>query len=285
MHKLLLNRLSIDLRLKPRSAFAIRSGDKAAPMLHPELPDLAVLRQGDEVFIPGSSLKGVFRSHSERLLRSVSEALACDPFEPRGQCGEAKGTAPEIHAAQCLACRTFGSTNTAGRVAFSDARSGSEVKLGQRSGVSIDRKSGGPARGRLFEMEVATSGDFDVRLHLKNVQAWQIALIAAVIDDLQDGFVRIGGATTRGLGAFEAEVRGVQHWQVPGEDAPAGVGALRAELVERYDWLADGSVACGAGAPRRGGRIWALEGAAAADFLASWEEPGWSAIESRAGTA
>lgn len=283
MHKTLLNRVSIDLSLTPRSAFAIRTGDKAAPMLHPELPDLSVLRQNNEVFIPGSSLKGVFRSHAERLLRSISSELACDPFEIRGRCGEVEGTASEIHAAQCLACRTFGSTNIGGRIAFADAHSSTGVKLSQRSGVSIDRKSGGPARGRLFEMEVAASGDFQARLHLKNVQGWQIALVAAVIEDIDEGLVRIGGATTRGLGAFGVDIKRVKHWQVRPAASPSGVGVLRPSLGQEYGWLPDTSVSAGEPQARRGGLTWTLQGSAARTFLANWEEAGWSAIEARAG--
>ncbi|MEG3064657.1 hypothetical protein [Acetomicrobium sp.] len=31
-------------------------------------------------FIPGSSLKGVFRGFSEKVLRTISPGLACEPF-------------------------------------------------------------------------------------------------------------------------------------------------------------------------------------------------------------
>lgn len=281
MHKYLINRAHLVLELVPVSAFAVRTGDKASPMLHPELPDLAVLRQDERVFIPGSSLKGVFRSHIERLLRSLAEGLACDPLVSDGPCqvSDRREPAVAIHRRQCLACRTFGSMNTAGRTLFTDAFSTEDTPLSQRSGVSIDRKTGGPARGRLFDMEVVSGGRFQAEIHLKNFQGWQLALIAATVQDLSAGLLRVGAATTRGLGAFEPTLVEFTHWQARGQTSPAGVGLLRPDLVADYAWLGDCSIPARVGAPHRGGLRWRWKGEDIDPALEAWIERGWSALD------
>lgn len=259
MHRALVNRLEIDLALEPRGAFAVRSGDKAAAMLNPWRPDLQVLRQGtgtgETVFIPGSSLKGVCRSHTERILRSLGASetaerwMACDPLDHRSPCHSvARGTdSAETHSQQCLACRTFGSQQIRSRASFTDAFPTVETlaranEVDERSGVAIDRKSGGPSRGKLFQTEVVTGGAFACKVHAHNLQAWQVALLLTVLEDIDAGQIRVGGATTRGLGHMKIVTSQVKWWQISG-DRPAGLGALRPDLVADYGLLEDGAIA------------------------------------------
>lgn len=267
MHKVLLNALRLRLQLEPRSGFLIKASTRGENLLHPERPDLQAMRtrlaDGNEtVFIPGSSLKGVVRASAERVLRSLApehgERLACDPLHHAGDCQKAASRLGDdiagrrtgadeahpmaaVHRMLCLACRTFGSQALASRVRLEDAIPPDADALGLanrtevRAGVSIDRRTGGPARGKLFESEVVTGGTFQTQIHLDNVQLWQVALLGFVLEDLDAGLIRLGSAKTRGLGAFRVHL-GELHWRQVGQsEVPLGAGALAPGLVAAYD--------------------------------------------------
>lgn len=265
MLKLVVNRARIDLRIEPVTPLLIKSGDKGAAMSHPERPDLMFVRTGfgesETVYIPGSSLKGVVRSSAERILRTVGQR-ACDPLNQRNDCHKKaselgdeiartreKVEAPHplavVHEMLCFACRTFGSQASAGRIAFADAYPPTDERLRanateRRNGVSIDRQTGGPSRGKLFEMEIVTGGAFDTSIAMTNVELWQVGLIGIVLRDVEAGFVRLGSAKTRGLGHVRVVPRVVMFEQTdPGRKAaaPAGVAALRNDLAKPYGFV------------------------------------------------
>lgn len=262
MHKLTINRARIDLRFSPATPLLVKTGDKGAQLLHPERPDLMCVRTdhralGETVYVPGSSLKGVVRSAAERVLRSL-ELPCCDPMDHRSRCHDAASKEGDaiarkgregvehpmaaVHRMLCLACRTFGSQAMASRVSFSDAYPTPATaeranRTETRNGVSIDRGTGGPARGKLFEMEVVVGGDFETSIHLANYELWQLGLVAVVLGDLDDGFIRLGSAKSRGLGRVTVDVTGLVADQIGRRGALVGVGALRDDLVEPYELL------------------------------------------------
>lgn len=309
MHKILLNAVKIRLILSPVSGFLIKGDTRGSSLLHPERPDMTAMRSrtadGEEtVFIPGSSIKGVVRSAAERVLRSLAPdspgRLACNPLDQDGRChreasrkGEersrgsraADGPAhpmAEVHRMLCLACRTFGSQTIASRVRFTDAFPTAETReaanrVETRSGVSIDRASGGPSRGKLFETEVVTSGRFDTQIHMENVQLWQLALIGVTLQDIHGGLVRLGSAKTRGLGAFAVKLREVVFRQMGEASAPRGVGDLAPGMAADYGFVRPDQLASlPAGARRQG----------TGGVYSEWAWPegsGWSLIEAAQG--
>lgn len=277
MHKLAINRARLNLRLRPTTPILVKSGDKAAALVHVERPDLMCVRThhaalGETVYVPGSSLKGVVRSAAERVLRSIGlppEVGACDPLRPEGRCqkdagrrgdeiARSKGSGGEPHPMAevyrmlCLACRTFGSQALASRIAFADAYPPSEElrpEVERRNGVAIDRRTGGPSRGKLFDMEVVVGGAFDTSIHLSNYELWQLALVSVVLRDIQDGFVRIGSSKTRGLGHVDVELRSLVVDQRPVGGAIAGVGQLAPDLREPYGLRETGGTVGARGEP------------------------------------
>ena len=282
MLKMTLNQAILELDLSPRAGFLVKSGDKGSNLLHPEHSDLGPLRTRvrrgpdgaieDTVFIPGSTLKGVFRSAGERALRSLDDRYACDPHHKDTPCQrgprERDASTADRHKALCLACRLFGSQQAAGRIQFSDALPplgndkawAAANRTSTRSGVSIDRLTGGPARGKLFEAEIVTAGTFRALLSLDNVQLWQLGLLGLLVEDLDAGELRIGSGRTRGLGAFTVKVKRLDYWQVGAHPAPLGVGALRPDLAGPYGWLAEPSLTgLPEGTPHRAGRRWRWE--------------------------
>ena len=101
----------------------------------------------------------------------------------------------------CVACRTFGAPGYASHVLFRDARPQGKVHLERRDGVSIDRDLGRVSGGRKYDFEVvAESSRFDFGLTIDGADRWQEGLVALGLDMLNEGFSRVGGATSRGLG-------------------------------------------------------------------------------------
>lgn len=269
MHSRIMNRARIFLQLAPVTPLLVRSGDKGAALLHPERPKLMFVRttpagaQDETVYLPGSSLKGVVRASAERVLRSLAVEqramqAACDPLDQKGRCqrelrerGDSlslQSGGPErmaeVHKKLCLACRTFGSNALGSRVQFADAyppvgvarERANTVEL--RNSVAIDRRTGGPAHGALLDFGVVTGGHFETQIHLSNFELWQLALVLLVLDEINEGFTRVGANKSRGLGRMAATVQQVVIDQARGADGKvAGVGVLLPSLAGQYGWL------------------------------------------------
>lgn len=168
MLKKLINECHFSLKITTEGPLLVKSG-YATPH-GPDMTPVLTYRNGQEqVFIPGSSLKGVFRSHIEKVIRTLNEGIVCMPFEkeeihekngqlvcnnyPRVFCGnkfelrrkdrikpknsrenwvkEKKELSNSVvYHDSCPACRLFGSTFFIGRVSINDAY------LTEQAGVS-----------------------------------------------------------------------------------------------------------------------------------------------------
>lgn len=237
MHKKLYNQARIEFIVTPVTPLLIKAGGSG---VDPSLPDMEFVRTthlklGETVFIPGSSLKGVFRSYSEKMLRTVgldccnpvNMSDAYNPKTPKGQSGscnqryDSRENKPETTAAiyqefNCYACKLYGSTAFSSRIRFTDAhpidpaqpdaivdfktlRETNKVHLEKRDGVAIDRLLGSVAQGP-FDMEVLSAGTFRGEVFLKNFQWWQVALLGLTFRDIDLGYVQMGFSKSRGLG-------------------------------------------------------------------------------------
>lgn len=170
--------------------------------------------------IPASSLKGVWRSTVESILRTFDPQLACDPFcEEAGvnqSCSkrlERQGAAEFAYAASCPACRLFGSTAHAGLVQVQDAWATSNPIPFSYTGIAIDRFTGGAKAHALYKQAaLPTSTTFTTSITLENFEFWQLGLLALVCREMSEGRVRLGSGARRGRGHVEiswqqAEIR------------------------------------------------------------------------------
>lgn len=215
MFRTLQNTVSIGLTLVPDGPILVRAQSIG---LDPGLADMEFQRTHRNgkttVFLAGSGLKGVLRSHSERLLRSAGR-FACDPTQTKDPsiCGKRDIGSPlpdYPHAGQCGACFTFGSLKLAGRFRIGDAyptpeTEGAANRIEVRTGVGIDRRSQAAAHGVLYDTEVVVGGGFRTRINGENFSLWQVGLILSALQDLDGGLVRIGGAKARGMGAVRVQ--------------------------------------------------------------------------------
>lgn len=209
LFKQLVNEARLNFRLMTASPLAIRSGRENT--LEPGRPDMQCVRtyyQGQEtVYIPGSSLKGVIRSRAEQIV-SLLGGQACNPVDRGSSCSRQERELREAGAAEryrrvCPACRIFGSTLVAARAAFPDAFPVGQVKTGEKAGVGINRITGGAQSGALFQQEVVESATFVARIFLTNYELWQLKVLLWALQDIHDGYVALGGGSTRGLGRME----------------------------------------------------------------------------------
>ena len=235
MHKILLNTAKFNFILTPRSPLLIKSGVDSP---NPTLPDMYFVRtvttKGETIFIPGSSLKGVFRSFAEKVLRTFGHGKACDPLDKKYSCaGILKDLqdSKEIYRRSCRACKLFGNTKLKGRITFTDFYPTGGVKTETRYGIAISRLTHAVAKNSLFDMEVAVQGSFKGCMTLYNFEIWQLGIIALTIKAVNEGLVRIGYGKNRGLGEVDLSLTNLEigyngiHIPVP-ENALWGVGRL-----------------------------------------------------------
>lgn len=238
MLKKLMNEALLTLRITTTGPLLIKSGH--ASVSGPDMTPVVTFRNKQyEVFLPGSSLKGVFRSQLEKIVCSLKPRVVCYPFEGneeraagleqrqrdyRESCGalftrRAKNARNDeerhkledrtdlVYADSCPACRLFGSTGFIGRIAISDAYLVSDAAKEQRDGVGIDRLTGGASHGAKFELEVVSTGvSFETDIHLRNFEVWQLGMLFVVIQDMEDELIRIGSGRSRGLGKVTAQL-------------------------------------------------------------------------------
>ncbi len=219
MHNTFYNEALFKLHLRPRTPMLIKAGRSGEEALDPTLPDMSFVRTSRpdraeaEVYVPGASLRGVLRSHAEKLVRSIKRDQACDPTQTGGEgrkaCFAGESNTGELDGAKaytksCYACKVFGNTALAGRARVGDLYldPSRAPLLERRYGVAIDRVTGAVAQGP-FELEVLTDATFVGQLSLRNFTLGQLGLVAAALLDLADGLVPMGYGKSRGLGRVE----------------------------------------------------------------------------------
>lgn len=226
MLKQLVNEALIPLTITTTGPVLVRSGH--ATLSGPDMTPVLTYRNDDwQVYLPGSSLKGVIRSHLEKVGRTLNENAICNPFhklpEPDAFCGnrllQRRKSDDEIvdsevaYRESCPICRLFGSTEFIGRVSINDAYlvdSRRPRPTEERDGVGIDRLTGGAFGSALFNLEAVSSGvQFQTNLYLRNFEVWQLGMLLLLIQDMQDGLIRIGSGRSRGLGSVEGATDGV----------------------------------------------------------------------------
>ncbi len=234
MLKKIMNEASLTVRITTTGPLLIKSGRDTVS--GPNMTPVLTFRNNrQEVFIPGSSLKGV---------GSLKARVVCYPFsveadkeadrkqrqrDYRESCGEMFNKIAKkdddrqgeerskrldarkdiVYAASCPACRLFGSTSFIGRIAINDAYLAPDTKEIKelRDGVGIDRLTGGASHGAKFDLEVVSTGvAFETDIHLRNFELWQLGMLFIVLQDMEDELIPLGSGRSRGLGKVKTEI-------------------------------------------------------------------------------
>ncbi|NSW76149.1 MAG: CRISPR-associated RAMP protein [Candidatus Atribacteria bacterium] len=229
------NRTTIKATLRMETALSVGSRTSFLPAGS----DLPVMKTPEGIpYIPGSSLKGVVRAYTERLLRTMDtlekkyqgqRVWACDPLDTKKCCvpgdikkklfQEAKEVDAEftslLYKESCTACRLFGSPWLASRVAFQDAflQNASEMlRLTEiRDGVGIDRDLGTAKTNVKYDFETVPAGAcFGITIVVENATGWEVGLLLLALEAMRKGELPLGGKTTRGVGWGKLEEITVQ---------------------------------------------------------------------------
>lgn len=296
MFKKSYNRAIVQLEIETVSPLLIRAGDTG---LDPSASDLAAVRTthprwGSRPYVPGSSMKGTLRSAAEASVRGHrlggSVDGACDTLGADSCGGRYQKLVkdPVLHKEHCASCRAFGSTAMKGRVSIRDlfpwtddekvSRKNVEAALHveTRHGVAINRISGGVQHGPFDQELVPTGVRFFGDVGLDNYQVWQLGLLAAGLDELNEGFARLGSSKSRGLGGVRARVTKIIHEQTltaPGR--PLDVSALAGREGEAYGLMKAGALPEAKGGSHGLRRRFIIEGEQA---TRAWLEAGLEAL-------
>ncbi len=221
MHELIYAQAEIALTLTTRAPLLVRNIDNT------KHPDRHSDRRSTELFahayhpeqgksryrIPATSLKGVWRSGIEQLLRTFDPKLACNPFAALGKamgCGyQLAATSPaQAYAKQCPACRLFGSTAHRGLVRIQDGWAALGTSpLPAITGIAVDRVAGNAKGGALYTTKpLPKETTFSTTLSLTNPEWWHLGLLALVWRDMSDGRLALGAHTRRGMGLLSVQV-------------------------------------------------------------------------------
>jgi CRISPR-associated protein Csm3 len=165
-----------------------RGGQVGSPM------DLAVYRLGKVPCIPGSSLKGAFRSYLE-VLEASRGSRVHSPWEEDGM---------EI----CPICGIFGSTKLASHLRVYDAPVIGEYSTLIKTGVSLDRDFGAQRPGLLYTEELVSPGcNWRFKMDIFNIGFppsddgdKRAVLIQRLLDALRAGDLHVGARRSVGSG-------------------------------------------------------------------------------------
>jgi CRISPR-associated RAMP protein (TIGR02581 family) len=199
--------------------------------------DLAVLRvnlNGKLVpYIPGSSLKGVFRSTAIQLANRKGLTV-CSGLS-KGTCMDREylefggmtllkkiqeemsernvGAAITLfHEKACLLCKVFGAPSFTGHAEFNDSYPINEngevldAPVGVRTGIAINRRTGAVHMGALYQVEYVEPGArFRFSIRTTNLPNYALGLLAKILRMVNEGWVRVGGFKTRGFGELRVD--------------------------------------------------------------------------------
>jgi CRISPR-associated RAMP protein (TIGR02581 family) len=179
--------------------------------------------------LPGSTLKGCFRATAERLaaylglnaclldhelsgancftgLKQEEQKVRIEMFREKAEAAKIQW----LEDNTCDICRLFGSPLQSSRIFFSDGKLITwSNSLQIRNGVCIDRDSETARPGALYDFEVVPAGaSFGIGIELENPTEKELAIVAAVLTEWEEGF-RLGGFTSRGLGRAKFQDRTV----------------------------------------------------------------------------
>ena len=258
-------RVRITGRLRMTSALHVGGGVGTTSMT-----DAGVVRHADgRPYIPGSSMKGVLRSHLERMSQTdaLSEqgATSCLLYAPeKDDDGNTRidwsPTAPDCPTpgwvdagkdatsateadfeALCPTCTLFGSPILAGKIRIPDLEVDEDTYGGGveiRDGVGIDRDRGRAVDQVKFDYEVIPSDTvFDFQLAVDSPDKVELGLVAIAIREMENGYVAVGGKTTRGMGHCTLE--SIQVEDTAFDDAKQLSAYLLQRANEKTDTLSD----------------------------------------------
>ncbi|NVM01158.1 MAG: CRISPR-associated RAMP protein [Candidatus Helarchaeota archaeon] len=189
-----------------------------------QITDLAITRiktkDGMVPYIPGSSLKGLVRSASEKVYKSkTKEKITCTPTSFRDSCGgnfnfknllkrrpNNEQISEYIERNFCEICKIFGTSGFKSHVFFTDCYpiTNETFTISKKAGTSMNRRLGGTDRGALYKTEFLEPGsEFGFSLTMNNLSTEQIGLLFSAFKLINQHRLFLGSFSSRGFGKFK----------------------------------------------------------------------------------
>ena len=230
MLKRLVNECSFCLTLSCKGPLLIKEGRYEKPESDKKMPDSFFLCRNtpDEMkaaverndfanirfYIPGSSLRGVIRSHAEMIVRTLTrdDPICCIPHN--------NFACDKGYKDSCMICKLFGSTGGASRISIHDSEIIKNGNVTERYGIAIDRFTGGVSEseghGMLFKHTPLENYHFKSHIIIRNFEIWQLGLLAYVLRDFniftgkdEPGLITIGSGKNKGFGRVKGSIEGI----------------------------------------------------------------------------
>lgn len=213
-------------------------------------PLLARYADWQNPVISGAGLRGVLRSHAERLARTLVtleyrkkedfllRCPACDPNVrdekkdgdgclPLESCDSLlkKASGKHDNIELCPSCQLFGCTQQGSRLIVEDApyhpttdQLNPVIKI--LDFLAIDRFTGGGKDGAKFDAVVLWKPSFALRLHLDNPRPWELAWLVLTLRDLEAGWLTMGLGGSKGFGRVTLKEWTATFGYLTPDDAP-----------------------------------------------------------------
>jgi CRISPR/Cas system CSM-associated protein Csm3 (group 7 of RAMP superfamily) len=218
-------------------------------------PLLAECVNWKKPLLSGAGLRGVLRSHAERLARTLASIKyenkddfllhcpACDPNSrddrkdeqlPLESCDSLLKKVKNHNnkeATLCLACSLFGSTRRGSRLILEDAAyqptaNQPEPVYKMLDFLAIDRFTGSGADGLKFDALALWKPAFSLRLFIDNPKPWELGWLWLVIRDLMEGWVSVGFGSAKGFGRVKFNEWNAIFGYLSPNDIPPGLREL-----------------------------------------------------------
>jgi CRISPR/Cas system CSM-associated protein Csm3 (group 7 of RAMP superfamily) len=222
-------------------------------------PVLLQLNDWQNPVLTGAGLRGVIRSHAEKIARTLAtihakdkndflnRCPACDPnvrdFNknrklPLESCDSLLGKyyiqgndnlykCEDTVNSLCLSCQLFGSTRLGSRLIVEDAHykplSQSNPTYKMLDFLAIDRFTGGGVDGAKFDALALWKPAFDFRMYLDNPVPWELGWLWLVIRDMIEGWLTVGFGSAKGFGRVRLINWKVTFGYLHQSDAPPGL--------------------------------------------------------------
>lgn len=248
-HLRIFRELQFELSYTLKSPLRIGSRKGVSPTSPIDLPVITINYGGtDTPYIPGSSLKGVFRSASEFVARSSNIKNICQAGEECKQLYSNQlkiavkgGNVSQIEGVlrnYCLICKLYGSAGYLSHIFLGEAypEDPSRIARGVKTGIAIDRRSGKVRRGALYTVEYVEPGCvFKGTVTFKNIPNYGLGLFSTVLRLINVGLVKIGGFKSRGFGTVEIHTEGVSGI-IYSDEGPVTLSEIsKLEPLDKYD--------------------------------------------------
>lgn len=217
MFKKLMNEAIFEVELETNSPLLIQGKENGN--LNPTAVDTTYIKTNKDgeliPYIPGSSLKGVFRSYGESILEASCDIVGKNRrYTQNGkskQCLSQKDNGYKFkdgktrYEESCMICKLYGSDVLKSRITFSNAYPVAPCKIETAGLTAIDRVKGGAKGGALRDIEYVGYGVFKGKISLKNFEPYQIKLVLDSLMALEMGEIHVGSYTSKGFGELNVK--------------------------------------------------------------------------------